>query len=283
MRVLILGKDGMLGSTLEKYLKISGVSVTGTSRRNDDDSLYLNVDRNETTVPLLVGLFNGFDFIVNCLVARNLKSDPSLKEAIFVNSVFPHLAAEACSISDKNFIHISTDGVFSGFGGPYFEDDLLDGVGLYSNSKILGETHEFKSLNIRCSIIGHEVPIRGGLLEWFLSQNGPVVGYRDTIWNGVTTLQLSEFIYELISSSSYQNLVESTRVIHYSPNEPLSKFELLAKIARVYEKNIEIKERDSGVKVSRILKSRFDSYYKLSAEFDKVLKDLFEFHLAMKV
>ena len=278
MRILVLGKDGMLGSTLESFLKRKDLDVSATTRREGQRGLFLNVDPKATTVDSLVHLLNDFDVVVNCIVVRSLSLDSHLPEAIYANAIFPHIVARSCMIAGKAFINISTDGVFSGFGGPYVEGDLVDGQGLYSNSKILGEVAGPKSLNIRCSIVGHENPANGGLLSWVLSQETAITGFTNVVWNGVTTVQLANFIFHLITSDRLQALISQTHVIHFSPNKPMTKYELLQKICDVYGKNIDIIEAKSKVAISRVLNSKFSEYFEKSDDFSKELRELRDFH-----
>lgn len=280
MRVLVLGKDGMLGSALETYLKRKGVEVSATSRRAEQQGIYLNADKHLTNFESLEQVFRDFDIIINCLVVRTLGPNTELADGIYINSLFPHVAAEACERLGKFFIHISSDGVFSGTGGPYYENSAADGVGLYSTSKILGEVVERKALNIRCSIIGHEDASKGGLIAWFLTQEKPINGFKNVIWNGVTTIQLAGFIHELIVSGQYNSITERTRILHFSPNTPLSKYDLLTKIAKIYGKKVDILEMDSSVGISRVLKTRFDSYLVNNEDFTNALRELREFHLS---
>ena len=129
-------------------------------------------------------------------------------------------------------IHISTDCVFSGTGGNYKESDVKDGKGYYAQSKALGEVINDKDLTIRTSIIGPELKNNGiGLLGWFLKQSGEVRGYTQAIWSGVTTLELAKYIYSYLQGSRLSG------ILHLTNNRPISKFDLLEIIKKVYQLN----------------------------------------------
>ena len=62
---------------------------------------------------------------------------------------------------------------------------------------MLGELDFENTLTIRKSVIGHELISRNGLLEWFLSQNKFVEGYKNVIFSGTTVLELAILIDEI--------------------------------------------------------------------------------------
>ena len=94
--------------------------------------------------------------------------------------------------------------------------------------------------SIKTSIIGPELFGNASLLEWFLSQEGEVSGYTKAIWNGNTTLEWSKQCYKLMNvwdSITNEIIISST---------PVSKFELLSTIKQVFNKDIDIKEKELG-------------------------------------
>ena len=95
-------------------------------------------------------------------------------------------------------ILFSTDCVFSGVRGNYSEKDSPDAEDIYGYSKLLGEVKNKHSMTIRCSIIGHEIQSKNGLLEWFLSKK-KVSGFTRVIFTGLTTLELGKIILKIIN------------------------------------------------------------------------------------
>jgi len=275
MKVLVMGRSGMLGSVLLKYFTSIGVETHGTQRISSDEPLFLCANYDNVSVDGLKHLFDGFNLVVNCIASKFFPpTEPEIfRESLFINSQFPHIAAKACAENGCFFIQISSDAVFPGTAGPYSERDAVEMTDFYSMSKILGEVQYQGALNIRCSIIGHEKRIQHHLLEWFLSQRAGqhVRGYTDYTWNGVTCLQLSQFIGQLLCEGVLAKLVSETSVIHFAPNEPLSKYELLFYLNEVYEKGLIVEPAASGKKVARVLSSLFGSYYNREHDFRRVL------------
>ena len=67
------------------------------------------------------------------------ESDP--ETAMAVNADGPGYLADSCAKSGLPLIHISTDYVFNGKGfRPYREDDPIEPLGVYGQSKALGES-----------------------------------------------------------------------------------------------------------------------------------------------
>ena len=112
--------------------------------------------------------------------------------SIMVHSVLPQRLSHLCRRSGTRLIQISSDGVFSGMRGGYSEDDAPDASDLYGISKLLGEVADPHAITLRTSIIGHELQSRGGLLEWFLSQQGQCRCYTRAIFSGFPTIVLAE-------------------------------------------------------------------------------------------
>jgi dTDP-4-dehydrorhamnose reductase len=149
-----------------------------------------------------------------------MKSIPSLE----INAIFPHKLALLCKAIGAHMVHQSTDCVFSGNKGNYQESDPSDAEDLYGRSKFLGEVHDNHCLTLRTSMIGRELSRKQGLLEWFLAQQGMVKGFRNAIFSGFTTLELSRIIENLLV-----NYPEAAGVYHVS-SETISKFDLLVLI-----------------------------------------------------
>ena len=97
-------------------------------------------------------------------------------------------------------------------------------------------------------MIGPELNSKLGLLEWFLSQESKVKGYKKAIFSGFTTLEFSKLLAEKIIPNENLNGFYQISV------EPISKYDLLKLIAKVYKKEIEIIP-DETVKIDRSLNS----------------------------
>ena len=256
IKILVIGITGMLGNTLLRSLsKNKKFSVLGSSRRdklkthqkvNYIHLKNLNVENEEFFKTVKA---HQPDVIINCIgVIKQLKDADEPLKVLPINSIFPHKLHYFCNQEDIRLIHISTDCVFSGKKGNYLETDISDAQDLYGKSKYIGELHGKNSLTIRTSIIGHEIDSKESLLEWFLSQEDSINGYTDAFFSGLTTLELSNVIENIILHHK-----DLSGLYHVS-SKPISKYDLLNLIKKVYQKKIKIVPSDQ-VKVNRSLNS----------------------------
>jgi len=155
-------------------------------------------------------------------------------------------------------IHISTDCVFSGKRGGYLESDSPDGESIYDRSKALGEIVNAKDLTFRMSIIGPDVDVNGeGLFNWFMSQQGTILGYSNALWNGITTLELARAIEQAIQQ-------ELTGLYHLTSKEAIDKLNLLKIFKEIFERNdICIKPFQGLVSNKTLLSTRTDFDFKI--------------------
>lgn len=232
--ILVLGCNGMAGHLISLYLKEKGYKVTGFARENFD-LLDLTIIGDVTDFDFLnkVILNGDYDVVINCVGLLNQYADNNKPEAILINSYLPHYLSKITSNTKSRIIHMSTDCVFAGNSGPYYEESIPDGKSIYDRTKALGEINNSKDLTFRNSIIGPDMKSNGiGLFNWFMSQKGPIKGYTYAIWTGVTTLTLAKAMEQAIKDdlSGLYNLVN---------NSSISKYNLLVLFNKVF-RNSEI-------------------------------------------
>jgi dTDP-4-dehydrorhamnose reductase len=262
MNILVLGITGMLGSTMFRFLSEKpGLTVYGTARSpsagqyfSDTLSAKIIPDVHVNNFDSLVKVLNSVrpDVVINCVgVIKQLDNAHDPLQVLPLNSLLPHHLAAQCKARGARLIHISTDCVFSGKQGHYRETDLADARDLYGLSKLLGEVTEAPALTLRTSIIGHELGGQRSLLGWFLAQKGSVNGYRKAIFSGLPTVEFSRVIYEFVLPNAQLS------GLYHVAAKPISKFDLLSLIAKIYQKDIEIKPSDECVIDRSLIPERF--------------------------
>jgi dTDP-4-dehydrorhamnose reductase len=223
MNVTVLGARGMAGHVVTKYLQQQGHNVTAVTR---DD---LDVENQQQVTSFFDSL--NTDFVVNCigLLVKDCIDRPD--RAALINSWFPHYVEHRLSNTHTKLIHLSTDCVFDGKQGNYFETDTHSESNAYGRSKSLGEVNNSKDITFRMSIIGPELKNGSGLLNWALTNpNNELPGWTNARWNGITTLELARCI------NMYINQPTISGVYHLvSNNVRTNKYELLCKINQTYQ------------------------------------------------
>ena len=236
MKVLILGHTGMLGNAIWKYLKTkTDFTVSKIDGRWPDDDFLTKVVNADV------------DYVINCIGAIPQRTDDFV-----INYDLPIWL-------DKNLecrvIHPGTD---------CEENNDYYGVSKLNASdyiKIEGNRTKI----IKTSIIGHELDSSNSLLDWFLNSEGSVSGYTRAYWNGNTTLEWSLFCEDLMLKW------EKYEVENVINTDCISKYQLLKKISKVYDKKITILKNDSVV-ANKCLNGDFRE------SIDIQLRDLKEFY-----
>ena len=247
-KIIIFGSSGMLGNQMVKvFSKDKKFEIFEINRKKKNKSIKINLEKKNQLVQKIASIKP--DFIINCIGWIKQKKINYLK-AYQVNSEFPLFLSKLAVLFDYKLIHISTDCVFSGLKGNYLDSDYKDAKDLYGLSKSLGEVKNINSCTLRTSIIGPEINKKKfGLFEWFLSQRIKIQGYDKVIFSGLTTLELSKVIRMNLFKKKIYN-----QILNVSSN-PISKYELLKLIKKIFKKDIKI-DRSIKIKLNRSLNSR---------------------------
>jgi dTDP-4-dehydrorhamnose reductase len=272
-KVFVFGSNGMLGKYVYTYLKesLTDYKVSPITRVEMDITKLSYEDLRRKF--LFLGLSKN-DVIVNCAGMIKQRNDSPDTDFIMVNSLFPHYLAQLCKLHEAYFIHISTDCVYDGLTGSYDEKSKHNADDLYGKSKSLGEPVEASV--IRTSIIGEELHNKRSLLEWVKSNKGKsVFGFTNHKWNGVTCLQLSKIIKQII----YDNLYWCGVRHIYSPRT-VNKSELVNMISDVYKLKITVNPKETTDNCYRDLTSVYDevSYFKIPDLLEQ-LKELKDYNV----
>jgi len=258
-RIAVLGASGMLGNAMLRLFGESpGYDAFGTVRNGAvrrffpaclQDRLIDGVDVTEAD-DLIVALSKIRPaVIINCVgVVKQLESAKDPLATLPINSLLPHRLARLGTLIGARIIHVSTDCVFSGSKGNYTEADRSDAYDLYGRSKLLGELDQPGTITLRTSIIGRELQGNHSLVDWFLSQAGPVKGYQRAIFSGLPTCELARVVRDYVLTQP-----DLSGLYHVSA-APIDKHTLLGEIARQYDHRIEI-VADDAVAIDRSLDS----------------------------
>ncbi len=248
MKILVLGVSGMLGSSIFRVFCGRKNNVYGTLRNENYlryfnekyvNKLVSNCDVNEFD-KLQDTIFSiKPDVIINCVgLIKQISQTHDPVDMVNINALLPHRLKVVATSTGARLIHISTDCVFSGKKGGYLEDDCSDASDIYGKSKYLGELDGLNCITLRTSLIGHELQSKNSLVEWFLNQQGECDGYTKAIFSGLPASILAKIIADIIIPD------ESLNGVFHVAAQPISKFDLLHLIAKIYNKKIKIKPCD---------------------------------------
>lgn len=133
MKILLIGKNGQVGSDLVKLLEKNKISFIALDRSDIDLSIIENIKEKILSFD--------FDYLINCAAYTKVDlAETEIELATKINALAVAEMALACKEKNTNLIHISTDYVFAGDSKtPYLETDATNPQSVYGMGKLQGE------------------------------------------------------------------------------------------------------------------------------------------------
>ena len=248
MRILVTGKNGQLGRSIQKI-----VNTDTKIGNNQSPNEYIFVGKEDldlSSESSISHYFNNnkFDIIINC--AAYTQVDRAEQEAELANQI-NHLAvkqlASIASNQRARLIHISTDYIFDGERNkPYLETDTPNPINAYSRTKLAGE----KALQTVMPI--NAIIIRASWLYSEYSNNFVSTMLRlgrerdelsvvnDQIGSPTYAADLAEAILTIINNKDYQNKECPTEIYHYSNEGEISWYDFAREIFKIKKIECEV-------------------------------------------
>jgi len=234
-RILVLGATGMLGHEAIRILA-PDFEVWGACRNPrglpdlgvPEERILADFDATAQESVLDVLERVRPQFVINAVgIVKQLALASDAIASIAVNSLFPHVLADACAAYGARMVHVSTDCVFSGARGGYVETDMPDEASLYGRTKLLGEVIDRSNVvTLRTSMIGWQIGEQTGLVGWFAAhRDEPLKGYTHAIFSGLTTRALTEVIRDTVLPD------ESLSGLWHCAAAPIDKHTLLSELS----------------------------------------------------
>ena len=256
MKIFILGIDGMIGHKIAQSLANDFMIVGSTRKKINNTDIGIKKCDLVTHDFIKDNTLNLLDhikpnIIINCIgvtIRRGINTNKNNTELL--NSKLPHKLNEWVEKNQKKLIHFSSDCVFSGEKGNYFDNSTPDADDIYGLSKSHGEVKSDNTLTIRCSIIGREIFNHTELFEWLYGmKNKKIEGYNNVIYSGVTSTWMGKTINHII-----KNKIDLNGIYNIS-SIPISKYDLLVKLSDIFNLNVDI-SLNSNIKSNKVLISK---------------------------
>jgi dTDP-4-dehydrorhamnose reductase len=250
MKVVVLGKNGMLGGALMEVMgNAPNVELIGIDR----ESFEVKPETLNELGAKLNEVIGKPDYVINCIGAIKPMFDGRDQVGpTYTNAIFPHYLADWGELTGVHIVHITTDCVYSGKDGQYDESSKHDPLDAYGKSKSLGEP--VNAMVIRTSIIGPEFGGRKrSFLEWLKGEDGgKIKGFTNHYWNGLTTYELGFSLLDIIDYDIW------TTGTYHLFGDDVTKFDMVTNIIGAYGLNIEVEPFETEAPVDRTLRSTKD-------------------------
>ena len=268
MKILVLGASGMAGHIITLYFKEQGYDVTGFTRKPIAYCKNILGDAMNPEDVKKAIFSENFDVVINAIGVLNPNAEDHKAMAVMLNGYLPHFIADTLRDSKTKLIHMSTDCVFAGNTGPYYEDSFPDGRIFYDRSKAIGEINDEKNLTFRNSIVGPDCNEKGiGLFNWFMKQNGPINGFTGAIWTGVTTLTLAKAMEQAIKD----NLTGLYNLVN---NESINKFELCGLFNKYFRNGKIVINPSDRLQLDKSLRHRRTDFSFVVPSYEQQIKEM---------
>ncbi|MDA8862063.1 dTDP-4-dehydrorhamnose reductase [Gammaproteobacteria bacterium] len=224
MKVLITGKDGQLGMSLQK---LAFKESEHTNHKNKSKFVFIGREDLDLDSKANIEKYfkkNKFDIIINCAAYTAVdKAESEIKKAYQVNDLAVKQLAQTCKQKSMKFIHISTDYVFDGTGTkPHMESGVTNPINIYGKSKLSGERGVLKIMKKNALIIR---------TSWVYSEFGNnfvkniiKLGHQrnelnivnDQIGSPTYAADLASAITQIISNKKFKFFDFNSRIYNYS-------------------------------------------------------------------
>lgn len=133
MKVLVTGANGQLGYDVAKELQKQNIECCGATRKEFD------IVDFEATEKFITNYMP--DVVIHCAAYTAVDKAEDEQELCFhVNASATENIAQICKKLDAKMVYISTDYIFDGTQGGFYEvDDKPNPINVYGKTKLLGE------------------------------------------------------------------------------------------------------------------------------------------------
>lgn len=244
MRILVTGKDGQLGKSIQNLV---------TRAEHSDDFVF--VGRKELdlsskgSIDRYFEVDDRFDVVINCAAYTAVdKAEEEWELADQINHLAVGQMARIASRKKIKFVHISTDYVFDGESGePYVEGDKVNPINVYGKTKLAGEFAVQEAMPDSAIIIRTSWVYSGygsNFVKTILrlsGQNKELNIVRDQIGSPTYAPDLAAAILHIVLNEKSLTQDRPTEVYHYANLGRASWFEFAQEVFELLNIRCDVK------------------------------------------
>ncbi|MBN1537178.1 MAG: SDR family oxidoreductase [Anaerolineales bacterium] len=258
MRILITGASGLLGLNLA--LELAGRhTVFGVTNRHALQTNRFKVIQTDLLAPGSVESVLECaqpDWVIHCAALADLdacEADPKLASQL--NTELPCKLASHVARGGARLVHISTDAVFDGVHGDYYEEDTPNPLSVYARTKLeaerlIMETNS-EAIITRVNLFGWSLTGKRSLAEFFfnnLKASNPMKGFTDVFVCPLLANHLASIFTDMLEKGL-------SGLYHVVSRVPISKYEFGVALAKRFELDETLispcSVNDAGLKAAR--------------------------------
>ena len=239
MRILVTGRDGQLGQSLQKL-----VDEKNTTSHIDDTFSFIGKEDLDFVDSNCINDFfekNRFDIVINCAAFTNVdKAETDKFNANLINHIAVQEIAKMSLKYNMRLIHISTDFVFDGHQNrPYIETDKVSPLNIYGESKLSGEVSLLSIMKTNGIIIrtsGVYSEFRNNFVKTIINlakKNNQLNIISDQIAAPTYASDLANAIIEIITSDKFISTNRPSEIYHYSNEGEISWYKFAREIVKI--------------------------------------------------
>lgn len=241
-KVAIIGSTGKVGEAIVNYLydntdwELMLFSSTYRSEKNDNGKHLIPIDYLDCN-----SLTNKFrllhpDIIINTAAMTNVDACETDRAGAWgVNVDFVSCVASVAHELNSKLIHISTDYIFDGEDGPYYEFDEPNPISWYGYTKSLGETKtEIEGLNsciLRTNVVyGNSTNGKSDFVKWVINElrnHRKIKIVSDQYSNPTITDDIALAVYKVIK-------LKKTGIYNIGGSEYCDRYSFAKKISNIF-------------------------------------------------
>lgn len=240
MNILIIGSSGLIGSACYNLLKTKYHATTGTYKSYQSENALIYFDSLDSNCLSIIQKY--WDVVIHTGALTNVDLCEIDKELSYrENVITTKIITENISKHNLNcqFIYLSTDYVFDGIKGPYFECDNPNPINIYGMHKL--ECEGIVKSNFKNHVILRVTNVYGDEIRG----KNFVTRLIKTIENNLTTILQVPFdqFATPVDALDIARIVEllilnrTLGIIHVGGEEYLNRYQLANKILSYFPNN----------------------------------------------